>query len=401
MTRQLSTEAPSVLIRTLPLLAGNYGGILQAFALQAYLRDFGVRAVTDSAVEYRSTFRTPVGTALALAKGRLDQRLTPTMRNTVNRNLVAFVRENMETVDDVVATGPSRREILGSVSVAITGSDQVWRREYADVRRYLFADLDEPGPRKIAYAASFGKDDLDEYSPQLVEQTALLAQRFSALSVREDSGVDLCREHWSMTAERHVDPVFLLDASRYRDLAGRGAHAAGQVGPDRKSVFAYVLDASEEKTALLERIAAQLRLPLQRFPVSEHGSRRVMRANPEAQVRPSMQSWLSSFRDAQFVVTDSFHGAAMSILLNKPYIALTNRDRGAARFVTLHRTFGLEDRLVSEIHDSLPAAVATPVDWERVNQAIEDERVRSLGYLAEHVPGMATPVPLTRHPGSN
>ena len=119
---------PSVLIRTLPLLHGNYGGILQAFALQTFLREHGVNAVTDSAVEYRYTVRTPVGTALALARGRLDARLTPPMRNTVNRNLVTFIRDSMQTVDGLVASGVRRRTVLGGISVAITGSDQVWRR---------------------------------------------------------------------------------------------------------------------------------------------------------------------------------------------------------------------------------------------------------------------------------
>jgi len=209
------TGPPSALIRTLPLPHASPDGILQALALQAHLHDLGMRAGTDSALEHRSTIRTRVGSALALAKGRLDQRLTASMRNNVNRDLVTFVRESMETVDDLLATGPSRREILAKVSVAITGGD--------------------------------------EYSPQVLDRIALLALRFSAVSVREDSGVDLSREHWSVKAERHVDPVVLLDATRFRTLVGQSAQAAGGADCDHGSVFAYVFDSA---AGTKERIAA-------------------------------------------------------------------------------------------------------------------------------------------------
>ena len=397
MTRPVAPALPSTLIRTLPLLHGNYGGILQAFALQTYLREHGVHAVTDSAVEYRYTVRTPVGTALALARGRIDERLSPAMRNTVNRNLVTFVRDSMQTVDDLVATGPSRRTVLGNISVAIAGSDQVWRAGYGDVRRFLFSDLGDPAVRKISFAASFGRDDLQEYSPRLMAESARLARRFSALSVREDSGVDLCREHWSVPAERHLDPVFLLEASRYRELAGRGSSSSDGGQQREGSLFAYVLDGSADKTALLERIAARLGLRLRSLAVPAHGSRRGVRADPDAHVRPSMEDWIGSISDADFVVTDSFHGAAMSILLNTPHIALVNQERGAARFMSLHRTFGLEDRLVPTVDGSVPAAVAAPVDFDRVNRVVADERLRSWQYLTDHVPAMSsapgTPVP--------
>lgn len=382
---------PSVLIRTLPLLHGNYGGILQAFALQTFLREQGVQAVTDSAVEYRWSVRTPVGTALALARGRLDARLTPAMRNTVNRDLVAFVQDTMQTVDGLVASGIPRRSVLDGISVAISGSDQVWRHSYGDVRRFLFSDLPDPAVRKISYAASFGKDDLLEYPPGLLGETATLAQQFSALSVREDTGVGLCREHWSATAERHLDPVFLLEASRYRAIVGSRTDVVDRVEPGAGTLFAYVLDGSPAKTALLERIASRLGLRLHTLVVPAEGSRQGMRRDPGAHVRPAMEKWIGAIADADFVVTDSFHGAAMSILLNTPHIALINRQRGAARFESLHRAFGLEDRLVADMEDALPAAVTDPVDWGRVNEIIDSERQRSWRYLRSHLPEMAEP----------
>jgi len=102
-----------------------------------------------------------------------------------------------------------------------------------------------------------------------------------------------------------------------------------------------------------------------------------------------MHHWLGSISAAEFVVTDSFHGAAMSIILNKPYVALVNRARSAAGFASMHRSLGLQNRLVWEIGDSVPAPVAAPVAWGRVNRIIADERLQPGRYLAANVPSLS------------
>jgi hypothetical protein len=71
----------------------------------------------------------------------------------------------------------------------------------------------------MSYAASFGRADLSEYSQAERARSAALAQRLSAISVRERSGVDICWQEWGVRAEQHVDPTMLLSAEHYQSLA--------------------------------------------------------------------------------------------------------------------------------------------------------------------------------------
>lgn len=86
---------------------------------------------------------------------------------------------------------------------------------------------------------------------------------------------------------------------------------------------------------------------------------------------PSVESWLQSFRDAKFIVTDSFHGTVLSILFNKPFIAVGNSARGMARFESLLSQFGLTDRLVESPEEVSPKLVHSQIDWKAVNDKRE------------------------------
>ena len=83
--------------------------------------------------------------------------------------------------------------------------------------------------------------------------------------------------------------------------------------------------------------------------------------------------------------TDSFHGTAFSIIFNKPFIVVANTDRGAARFTSVLKVFGLEDRLVSNVAEVTPGLLRKKIDWKSVNSKISQERQRSETYLRQHL----------------
>lgn len=100
---------------------------------------------------------------------------------------------------------------------------------------------------------------------------------------------------------------------------------------------------------------------------------------------PKVEQWLKSFRDAEYVVTDSFHGTVFSIIFNKPFITIGNKSRGLARFTSLLSTFGLEHRLISSPNDIDSKLVSASIGWAPVNRIITKERQRSLNYLSRHL----------------
>ena len=94
----------------------------------------------------------------------------------------------------------------------------------------------------------------------------------------------------------------------------------------------------------------------------------------------SVESWLDSFASADFVLTDSFHGTAFAINFNKPFIAFGSKERGQARFLSLLRMFGLENRLVDNLEDAKKACTE-PIDWDDVNARLAKYRKESLDFL--------------------
>ena len=104
---------------------------------------------------------------------------------------------------------------------------------------------------------------------------------------------------------------------------------------------------------------------------------------------PPVSAWLRGFRDAAFVVTDSFHGCVFSILFNRPFVAIGNASRGLSRFHSLLKTFGLESRLVLLGDEGFDAAarervlrlVRVEIDWARANATPARERARSRAFL--------------------
>ena len=85
--------------------------------------------------------------------------------------------------------------------------------------------------------------------------------------------------------------------------------------------------------------------------------------------------------DADFVVTDSFHGTAMSIVFNKPFLSIGNKKRGITRFKSLLSLFGIEDRLVYEFDQTIVNIIQTPIDYLTVNKKLEQMKQHSISFL--------------------
>ena len=102
-----------------------------------------------------------------------------------------------------------------------------------------------------------------------------------------------------------------------------------------------------------------------------------------AGIMPSVESWLEGFLNASFVVTDSFHGAVLSILFGKPFVVFGNEKRGIDRFHTLLRPLGLEHRLLKQDNGRyhIPDGVTDLHDLEHAGAVLAELRTRSLGYL--------------------
>ena len=113
-------------------------------------------------------------------------------------------------------------------------------------------------------------------------------------------------------------------------------------------------------------------------------SKKIFRNDPEKYKLPLVEQWLCSFRDANFIITDSFHGCVFSIIYNKPFIAIGNKSRGLSRFTSLLKLFGLEGRLVDCLSEVNEDVVNMNIDWRKINAILKDEQRRSRKFLKEN-----------------
>lgn len=378
-----SSREARVLVRTLPLSAGNYGGILQAYALQRVLVDIGLDPATDLTV---SNPRPVADSAARMAVQLLpswvfNSRHTADLQSYVldvmtSQNLVSFVDEYIASVSLFRRRGQLDKEVLDQFDKFVAGSDQVWRWGYGDVKSYLFDFVDNANARIISYAASFGHDKLSGPEKYLIRRARSAARRFHSVSVREASGTRICSEYWGIPALHHVDPTMLLDRAHYKNLA---ENRAVDLSP---KCLAFVLDESSQNKSLIDCICAELGMTATSLAPKPR-SYSAWREDPDRFLKPTVHTWLKAFSDAQFVVTDSFHGTVFAVLNNKPFIAITNKKRGAGRFDSLLGMLQLNQRLVSSAVDNVRSIVEHEIDWRQVNESLAMKRAEGLSYLRE------------------
>ena len=249
----------------------------------------------------------------------------------------------------------------------VVGSDQIWRPKYFkdNIGNAYLKFAEGWNIKRIAYAASFGTNKW-EYTEAQTKECARLLKQFDAVSVREASGVDLCRKHFGVEARHVLDPTMLLSAEDYIRLF----ETAG-TPKSPGTLLCYILDETPEKTAWINQIAKERNLVPFRI-----NSKVEDRTAPIAErIQPPVEQWLRGFHDAEFVVTDSFHACVFSILFHKPFFVVGNKGRGLSRFTSLLDTFSLEDRLISTTlkTDSLETAI----QWNSIDTMLDALRQKS------------------------
>lgn len=361
---------PRIAILTQPL-GHNYGGLLQAYALQIYLKNLGCEVETldrRAGQTGRISVKRHVLNLARLMLGRIKSLPTESRQAWVLSELAAF-RDRRLTMSPRMA---SEQDVLDyyrerGFDAFVVGSDQVWRPRYSPsiLNFYLdFLDDIKSPAKRIAYAASFGVDDW-EYSSELTDQCKRLVQRFDSISVRERSAVDLCRDKLGVSADWMVDPTLLLKPADYVPLISEC-----EKNVNFGCVLSYMLDSAPEKLSIAHRVGSTVRAKV--FSIKPEYSITQVRAKDIAKCRfPSVESWLQAIHDASFVVTDSFHGTVFSIMFNKPFIAVGNSARGMARFESILSQFGLTDRLVESPEEVSRKLVNTQIDWKAVNDKRE------------------------------
>ena len=359
----------------------NYGAMLQSYALWKHLESHGHEVVF---VQQRR-FTTK---RLSLFKCLLSRTLRGARSNLLNNSrwaMSSFASKYPQTVfcrtlDDV-------RQATADCDAFIVGSDQIWNSLFWESPEDLpIAMLDfvpEEKPR-ISYAVSFGNKNWP--TPENMRRVGECLKKFTKISVREQSGIDLVRSLAGRSdAICLLDPTLLHTAEFYQKEIIKES-ACCQAGVSSPYVFRYILDWDNERFSnqALECVKGKLGISqVQPVGILVRDIKTFVRRFVCGRI--SVPEWVASVHGAAFVFTDSFHGTVFSLLFHKPFVTLLRRGemRGMnERVLSLLGILGLSDRAVyaDEVEKWLPI-VTKSIDWDDVEKRLSLWREKTDGFL--------------------
>lgn len=359
----------------------NYGGLLQAYALQTVLSRLGneveilQREYPYNALSFKEKVNLLIRPCVCKIRRERYPLLTSKEKQIISRNTDVFVQKYFKRSPMFYDTQSLKKYCESSgIDGYVVGSDQVWRPRYCpSVSDYFLGFTRGRHVKRIAYATSFGVDSW-EYSEEDTSMCQQLVKDFDAVGVREDSAVMLCKDNLKVDVQHVLDPTMLLTSEDYVAIATEDRST-----PSYGKLFYYLLDSNEEKTRVVNAISKALDIKSYGC-MPEKAYRGEVLKNRDRYTFPSPAQWIRSFMDAEVVVTDSFHGTVFSILFNKPFWVLGNVRRGNTRMESLLRMFELENRMIAS-EDINQTDWSEPIDWNKTNCMLSDWRSRSMQFL--------------------
>lgn len=380
-------------ILTLPLHT-NYGGILQAFALQTVLE------LNGHDVKIINRDRTPQTYSYIYICKSFIRLVISSIKRFKRYNYYNIQKESKITYENYLKKTKYTRVFIdkyihnywvrnyntdinpNDFDVIVVGSDQIWNHKYASsiggVVNAFLPSLNGTNCKRFSYAASFGKDTW-EYTQQETELAKSTIKGFSAVSVRETTGMTLCKNHLDVEASLQLDPTLLLEANDYINYLN-----IEDIERSSGNMLVYLIDSSKEKDDIVDYL--EDKLSLTRFVVNSKVEDNTAKGSTiEECIQPPVEKWLRGFMDAEFVVTDSFHACVFSILFHKPFVVIGNEERGLTRFTSLLNKFQLGCRMVSSLHDIVNFELDKSIDYDVVDRVLKVERMKSLSFLKENL----------------
>lgn len=344
--------------------ANNYGAVLQCFALQYFLQSNGHEAFV---IDYVNKKLTQAYQNFYIGKPNLKSLLSAVynynLKASRNKTFRAFRDKYIQLGNE---RGLSRKELsqLNHVyDCFVVGSDQVWNPSLTDWDESYFLDFAD-ACKKLSYAASLGNYTDNEETRAFYKRNI---DSFKRVSVRENSSKEYLQSLTNKEIVCHIDPVFLCPVQEWEKIAGSRIIK-------EKYIFVYCLH--EENTykaaeALAERTGLQI--------VSIPNSKRA-KVKGKKRIGASVEEFLNYIRFAEFVITDSFHATAFSVVFQKKFQAVLKKNLTGLnpRLENLLNLLRLGERIYSE-----NSSIEQEVDYSAAMNAIQAQIEKSRTYFTE------------------
>ena len=335
----------------------NYGALLQYYALQTYLRNRGHDAFWIRSILPQSHIHIFLRNLKNYRSLRLVYKFYKCHKSFIDfqKKYLKVSSREYKGNNDLVMNTPC-------ADLYITGSDQVWGGMLEE--NYLCFVQDPL--KKIAYAASFGRNHLDTIQVNVVKPWI---KNFKAISVREKSGVQLCKNLFGVHAEHLLDPTLLIDASYYPT---QNSHKVENL------LYCYFLNVKNNSEIRIEEIrnfARKLGLSL-KIASCQYSE---VYFNPYELDMPSPEQWLQNYCNAKYIITNTFHGTVFSIVFHKQFVTILQSGESSPqndRLISLLSMLGLEDRIITS-NQTLEMTISKPIYWDKVETILAQYREKT------------------------
>lgn len=385
-------------IITLYHKSNNYGGMLQAYALTLFINesiflDSKAEQLTyeipyerrniPELIEARELLSTVTNKIDFIVKAKTSRFM---IRKDYSDKCAIRYRKNNEFRDFTPHSNEIPKGEIATIEqqydMFITGSDQIWNPNW--FMSACFLDFVPKEKKKIAYAASMGVSSLTKCK---VEKIIPLVERMDYVSVREKKAKEILQKFLPMKEiEIVVDPVFLLSRNRWDSLCNSAI--CGE-----KYIYTYFLGVNKDKIAAAENIGKILEMPIANVPYihgtynkydTTFGDIKKCDAGPK--------DFIGLIRDAELIITDSFHAVAFSIIFNKNFVVF-KRDNDAkkssmnSRITDLLNELNLSERIIEESKQPTKEFLEKEIDYTFANSALQKNIEQSIDFLHRAIAG--------------
>lgn len=337
----------------------NYGALLQYYAIAKYLKSRGL-------LSYWLRYKVDDLTIKKRVKYILETKSLRTYLNYIrcHKDFMQFVDSYLEVSDKEFYSIEELCNNLPEADYYITGSDQVWAGTLeANYLRFV-----PKNQKKIAYSASFGKDELELNHQKKIKPWLL---DFDFISVRESSGVDICNT-MGVRAKHLIDPTFLLSKDQY-------PISTDAIIESDRYIYCYFTNISNSLNEVywsqIVDFATNVGCKIIVTPIQ--GCERFFK-NATC-VYPSPENWLRYYRDAEFVITNTFHGSVFATIFEKKFLSILQEgysSRQNTRIISILTYLGIESRVYNP-SGIMEEQIIKEINWSSVTERINANRKRS------------------------
>ena len=339
----------------------NYGAILQSYALQKKIRELGAY---PEIIDYRCDYISNPFRLVNLRKKGLFNYIYGAIGHICylpRRRACNRFRQHMRYSEAV--TREDMSAVSGKYDIYIAGSDQIWDHKLTNFDKTYFLDFVKEGKKKYSYAASIGEHLPPE---EFRADYSALLKDFDQILVREEYGADVVEELAGTRPATVCDPTLLLTADEWEKLL---------VSPHtrQKYILVYQLGINKKLVDFVRRLKNKTGYKVIYIPFPLIG---LLPCSCRIAIGPD--KWMGLFKNAEYVVSDSFHGIVYALLFNRKFFALVDGHHMNRRVQELLKLVGLSHRTIENVSDE---ELTQEIDFTSANKEIDHFRQRSLAQL--------------------